>query len=146
MPMTKTKKIIIGLSISLLLLIIGWSAFNWGIHSAYDKISPSIESFADEFYARYNDQDYAHIYSNLTNQNYKDVNGFDDLFSLLLEAQQGVGQYQEREMYSWRYRWEGEDTYFYIEYDVTYEHGTTNENFLLKKENGSWLIESYEFE
>jgi len=90
------------------------------------------------------------ICNNLTDQVYRNTHGFDDLFSLLLEVQRGVGKYKERDMYSWRYSWKGmkqKEIYFYIEYDVTYEKGTTNENFLLKKNaSDSWLLASYEFE
>lgn len=144
--MTKASKIIIGMGLSFLLIWACWAIFNWWPFSLYKRTSPSVESFTDEFYARYNNRDYSYIYHNLTDQEYRDTHGLDDLYSLLSEVQRGVGNYKEREMYSWRFHWKAKETYFYIEYDVTYERGTTNENFLLKKKNGSWLIASYEFE
>ena len=143
--MTKKNKIIFVLGL-FLFIVAGWTVFKWWAFRLYDEVSPAVESFADEFYARYNNQDYAYIYNNLTDQEYRETHGFDDLNVLLLEVQRGAGKYKERELYSWRFHWEGKETYFYVEYDVTYEKGTTNENFLLKKENDSWLIDSYEFE
>lgn len=130
---------------TVLLLGLAWAVFTWWVNRVYDDVSPSVEAFADQFYSHYNQRAYDTIYKQMTDPEFRESYGLDDFRLFLEEVQSGVGAYKDREMYSWRIRWKRDGMYFYIEYDVTYENGTTNENFLLKKKEGSWGIVWYEF-
>ena len=145
--MTKRmKNLIIGLGMFLLVWACWTGVSRWAVGRLYDAVIVSVDDFADEFYALYNNQEYSHIYNVMTSQEYRNIVSYDEFNNTLLEVRNGVGKYKDREIYSWRIRKEGKETYFYIEYDVTYERGTTNENFFLKENEDSWIILVYEFE
>ena len=113
-----------------------------------------IENFIEQFYEKFNSEDYGYIYNEMLAENHAimdeqlefiESNNYDDFEKFLQRVFQKLGPIKEKKAYRGKELYapeEGIDSYIVI-FQTTRENGVTMDTFTLKESNDSWLIEAY---
>ena len=138
------KKFLVGLGAVVLVVAVIALVFMNIASAKVGKMLPSVESFADDFYNNWNNQNYGYIYNSLADARFKSGGSYDEFKQFMYDIYKKFGKIKSRKKIVWHLNYQADGLYFNINYTTTHDKGVATESFALKKHNESWLVANYQ--
>lgn len=122
-----------------LLVILGWTSVN--LYAHFSKSAAS--AFIDEFHERYNEKDYRYIYGNLSDPSFILKTKYQEFTKKLDSRFNAVGKVESFKIISIKPHYDTRGFYVMVRCLCKSEKGQVKEQFVLKKDKKSWVLDRY---
>lgn len=137
------KKFLVGLGIAFLVIIVIFVAFGGFAFFQASKMMPSVQSFISDFYSQLDNQNYARIFNQLSDDKFRNSGSYENFEKMMQGLDQKLGKVKKTEKGAWKLNYLSDGTYFSIQYKTTREKADAVESFTLKKHGDNWRLVSY---